>query len=430
MAAPPLGLELSYFRRFIELHGGIARFAGLTTAQVCLQFVVPHTASTALSLVEHVRLHSSEASSVRTANWYVSHAWSYIFLDVLESLEAFFPRVGVADPVVWFCVFNNNQHDTVIRPFSWWQSTFKNSLAAIGNVVLVMHPWTSPVTLTRSWCVFEIYVSRCVGARLGVALVPSQQARFFDDLTKDIDLFYDMLASINSEKAQATIPSDKANIDCVIRDEVGFLQLDRTVFATFEGCMLSTAKAALAAATAPRERALSELMLAHLYDERREFEEAKVHAEAALKVLVQEAGFDNLQTITARAHLACTLAETHVHQSRWEPALREAVAMLVNAAGPLSAVTLKYEARLGRLLSSHSLGTSEAITILAAVVYKMQSLYGPRNHRTLIVQSWLDDAIAMESPSSWLPKTTFGASYTSPANSGSPTESPSMMKNE
>ena len=35
----------------------------------------------------------------------------------------------------------------------------KNSIEQIGTVVLVLAPWSSPVPLTRAWCLFEIMCS-------------------------------------------------------------------------------------------------------------------------------------------------------------------------------------------------------------------------------------------------------------------------------
>ncbi|KDO18226.1 hypothetical protein SPRG_15607, partial [Saprolegnia parasitica CBS 223.65] len=118
-------------------------------------YVVPYTSTSEESLVEHVRRHTADAPYVQPATWYISHAWGYLFLETLESLQSFFRERCIDDPVVWFCVFQNNQHRGSEPPFAWWQSTFQESLAALNNVVMVMHPWKNPVTLTRSWGIFE-----------------------------------------------------------------------------------------------------------------------------------------------------------------------------------------------------------------------------------------------------------------------------------
>ncbi|EQC30466.1 hypothetical protein SDRG_11784, partial [Saprolegnia diclina VS20] len=90
MTSPDRGVRLSYLRHFINAHGGEASFVGKTTAQVCFEFIVPMTKPTELSLVDHVANDPSTAAYVAPANWYVSHAWMYLFLETVDSLERFF----------------------------------------------------------------------------------------------------------------------------------------------------------------------------------------------------------------------------------------------------------------------------------------------------------------------------------------------------
>ncbi|KDO29740.1 hypothetical protein SPRG_19688 [Saprolegnia parasitica CBS 223.65] len=283
--AAPLGLKLSYFRRFIELHGGEASFEGLTTAQVCFKYVVPFTETSGQSLVEHVRLHTADADYVQPSNWYISHAWLYTFTETLSSLELFFAAKRIHDPVVWFCVFNNNQHEAKDYPFSWWQSTFKDSLAAIGNVVMIMHPWKNPITLTRAWCVFEVYVAISVGASFDVALAPAQADSFFLDMTNDkIDALYEMLGSINSENARATVGTDKTNIDAVIAAEIGFAALDRMVFDVLDNWMQSALRERIHKSQGSLDAAKYNAALAGLLCYQCHFDQAVAPCEAALQL--------------------------------------------------------------------------------------------------------------------------------------------------
>ncbi|KDO22303.1 hypothetical protein SPRG_12143 [Saprolegnia parasitica CBS 223.65] len=144
----PAGVRLAYLRRFISDHGGEASFAGQTTANVCLEVVLPQTQPSGLSLVDHLAIDAATAAYVAPANWYVSHAWQYLFLEIVDSLECFFADHGLADEaVIWFCVVNNNQHVAAAQSFEHWTLTFKTSLAANGNVVMMLHPWNDPIVL-------------------------------------------------------------------------------------------------------------------------------------------------------------------------------------------------------------------------------------------------------------------------------------------
>ncbi|KDO17137.1 hypothetical protein SPRG_17001 [Saprolegnia parasitica CBS 223.65] len=240
------GLRLSYLRHFINSHGGEARFAGMTTAQVCFEFVVPLTVASQLSLVDHVANDPATADYVAPANWYVSHAWQYLFLETVDSLERFFADRGLSDDaVLWFCVFNNNQHLAATQSFASWSSTFKNGLAAIGNVVMIMHPWNDPIVLRRSWCVFEVYVAVTLGARFEIALAQDQEATFLDDIADD-GAFYRMLSTIKSEDSETTVPSDRDGIFDLIRAETSFAAVDRLIFSTLSNWIKTTLEASIA----------------------------------------------------------------------------------------------------------------------------------------------------------------------------------------
>ncbi|KDO18299.1 hypothetical protein SPRG_21699 [Saprolegnia parasitica CBS 223.65] len=268
----PLGLQLSYFRRFMELHGGR--------------------------------------------------------LETLESLESFFRERCIDDPVVWFCVFNNNQHRASEHPFAWWQSTFQESLAAINNVVMVMHPWKNPVTLTRSWCIFEVYVTITVGANFDVALAPSQEARFFDDILTDISAFYNMLATVSSEAAQATVPTDKTNIDRVITSTVGFTGLDRMVLETFEAWMKRAIRGRIAVASTALEKARLFKALAEFVSLNGAFVEAEALGTEALALYLEALGPEAPATLFMQGLLAMFQGHQYKPRDVWEPTLVDVIRKL------------------------------------------------------------------------------------------------------
>ncbi|OQR92530.1 hypothetical protein THRCLA_08681 [Thraustotheca clavata] len=228
----PLGVKLSYFHHLIEINGGRDAFEGLTTAQVCMNYVIPMTAEYQLSLVEHLAQDPIENHFVAPANWYISHTWLYLFLETVDSLERFFEKLGLTeDAVVWFCVFNNNQHLSHTYPFEFWSTTFQSQLQAIGNVVMIMHPWDDPIVLKRSWCVFEVYVSIKANARFEMAMASTQQEAFFKDIENE-RAFMKMLGTIKSENSVAAVASDRDGIFEMIRSEVSFEKLDQMVFTT------------------------------------------------------------------------------------------------------------------------------------------------------------------------------------------------------
>ena len=120
---------------------GSRRAAGepLTTADVCAELVKPATAARQCAYVE-VAAHTVPATV------YVSHAWKYLFHQVVDALEqAADERDGV-----WFCALNNNQWATGAHSYAFFEREFRANLAAIGRTVLVFAPWSAPTTLTRA----------------------------------------------------------------------------------------------------------------------------------------------------------------------------------------------------------------------------------------------------------------------------------------
>jgi hypothetical protein len=191
---PMLGLPLPFIRQFIHLNGGEAAFDGLSTRDVKARFIVPQTQATQLSLCDQMR--RAGDARVRTATWFVSHAWSCKFLDLASALETFFAdQAGV---IIWMDLFSTSQHCTFSKPPEWWQDAFCAAIGRMGQMVMVMTPWDNPVALTRAWCLIELYACRSSGSRLGIAFPPSERARFLEDVVEKSEVFYDMLSKVNA----------------------------------------------------------------------------------------------------------------------------------------------------------------------------------------------------------------------------------------
>ncbi|KAH9105126.1 hypothetical protein LEN26_014861 [Aphanomyces euteiches] len=206
------------------------------------QMVLSFTSSTQLSMVDHAQADQNWRSYVQPAQWYVSHAWGYEFLDVVDALDAFFSEKSTP---VWFCLFMNNQHTIQQSPnkstsFEELQHTFQMSLQAIGRIVMVFAPWNRPTTLARLWCVFEVYVAVVRGSIFDVAMSSAQRNAFFEATKQNPDWFYDMLTKIQSANAEASRVTDKINIRRVIAEQTSFEQVDRKIFDALDAWLLRT----------------------------------------------------------------------------------------------------------------------------------------------------------------------------------------------
>ncbi|KAJ3278973.1 Kinesin light chain 3, partial [Borealophlyctis nickersoniae] len=234
-----LGVRLSYFDTFIdEWCGGRGGLDGWKTEDVCEKVVKPRTKK---SVCNH--LVEEGSSAVGRATWFISHAWKYEFLDVVDAVKHHFHESSTPDVIVWFDLFSNSQHDIANKPFTWWTGTFTNAISELGSVLMILHPWNNPITLGRAWCVFELYACTNTESHFAIALPPRHTSEFRTSLRDNPEEFYNMLATINSAKSDAFKASDRDAIHEAIRKTVGFSALDRMVLSVLSNWMVSTLQA-------------------------------------------------------------------------------------------------------------------------------------------------------------------------------------------
>ena len=142
----------------------------LTTTDVCNKFLKPITSEKQQSYCEY--LQEQNSPDVGEATVFISHAWKYTFVEVVDALEHHFSKEP--DIFIWFDLFSNNQHKAISFPFEWWRDTFLNAIGKLGRVVMVLSPWNNPIPFTRAWCLWEIYCAVSTGSKFEVAITPDQ----------------------------------------------------------------------------------------------------------------------------------------------------------------------------------------------------------------------------------------------------------------
>ncbi|KAJ3377234.1 Kinesin light chain 3 [Entophlyctis sp. JEL0112] len=232
------GVRFSYLLDFVEALGGRETLIGKTTDNVNVDVVLPQTAASKLSLVDYL-LREGRFDVVAESNWFVSHAWRYQFVEVVDALAHFFAGRGISpmDAIIWFDMFSNSQHDTSIRSFDWWQTTFRSAIQKIGQVVMVLQPFNSPITLTRAWCVYEIYSTISTQSQFHVAMTPGEKYRFQREAIggRHAQTF------VTCRNCQASLQSDLKRIFEVVEQiEGGFYKVDNVVAQAYYKSLLDT----------------------------------------------------------------------------------------------------------------------------------------------------------------------------------------------
>jgi hypothetical protein len=100
----------------------------------------------------------------------------------------------------------------------------------MGQMVMVMTLWDNPVSLTRAWCLVELFYCFSSCSRLNVALPPYERARFLEEISESGKPFYGMLTKVNMVKSECSRDSDRQRVFAAVRGrEGGFTGLDRSV---------------------------------------------------------------------------------------------------------------------------------------------------------------------------------------------------------
>jgi hypothetical protein len=170
------------------------------------------------------------------ATVFVSHAWKYKFVDLIAALEGWLkdkPAEEIDSTYFWIDLFMNNQHGASTRPFEWWETTFRESIEAIGLTLIVFSPWQCPLYVERAWCLFEFYTTVSAGVRHEIILPPTQKAELINYLKYDYDLskgLFGEISQINIENASAFLKSDLERILTIVKQSVGFAKLNTLIF--------------------------------------------------------------------------------------------------------------------------------------------------------------------------------------------------------
>ena len=233
---PMLGINLTGIHDFIRQCGGMEAVKDMSCTQVKDIYVMKVTETTLASYCHHVVQEHRDGNEsnglsvvlnlgetpvatnnhcpVGKANVFVSFA----FLDNFCSVISCLPDEGDST-YFWLSIFSTNQHLASERKFDWWSNTFLQSIEKINRVIMVALPWNNPTTLTRSWCLWELYCAIKSNSKFEIALGTEQESQFFEDILAHgtTNSMYKMMATIDCENSKSFKPKDKEDIDSHVR---------------------------------------------------------------------------------------------------------------------------------------------------------------------------------------------------------------------
>ena len=300
---PKEGIKLSSLDMFINECGGRSALKGLTTTDVNNKHVKPLTSYMESSYCDYLKL--TNPDNVWDAQVFISHAWQYVFLDVVDTLQTHFK--SNPDIIIWFDLFSNNQHKAIEFDFDWWSTTFKSAIEQFHHTVLIWSPWNNPIPLTRAWCLFEIYCTAEYNCRFEITLSLADQERFVESIQNDtVGSINAMLATIDARNSSAFKEDDKDRIFHAVKRTVGFKGINGLVFGRLRDWVIDTVTKSLQEAPTGKERAAHQLSLGLLYMNQGRYKLAKNCLKDSLNVRenILEIGHpDSLKSMRSLASL-------------------------------------------------------------------------------------------------------------------------------
>ena len=136
---PLNGIRLSFLQTFIDIYcGGREKLQGLTTTFVIDKFIKPQTLLWQQSFCDMLESQGYEDHGfcIAKAQVFISHAWQYIFLDVVDALQFHF--IDTPDIVIWFDLFSINQHKENDLDFHGLCNMFTSTIKDFGMLFLCL----------------------------------------------------------------------------------------------------------------------------------------------------------------------------------------------------------------------------------------------------------------------------------------------------
>lgn len=297
---PKNGVKMLHFDKFIDKCGGRSKLEGLTTAEVSTGFMMGECAYMKSSYCD--MLEAQGSPDVGRAEVFISHAWKYKFLDVVNALQFYFS--DKPDIIVWFDFFSNNQHVACDLDFYWWSTTFRSAIDTFHHTIMVISPWDDPIPYTRAWCIFEAYCTADTNSRFDIAMSSADEDKFLHDVEYDPSHTINrMLETIRSERSDAWQQSDREKIHDVIKRTCGFAKIDGMVFEQMRSWVIGTTVRAVEKENDPERKLRLMSALGNLHQGQSNFDAA----EATLKKCLEERktllGDNHPDTIKTIGHL-------------------------------------------------------------------------------------------------------------------------------
>eukprot|EP00040_Diaphanoeca_grandis_P034142 m.210416 g.210416 ORF g.210416 m.210416 type:complete len:847 (-) comp33077_c0_seq1:305-2845(-) len=209
---------------------GVGSLDNISTAYACEHFVKVKSENGPFytSVVRKQRAHSRSSIDptatkddwISPANVFVSHAWKYNFVDVLQQLISHgntMMEMESKQCFFWIDVLMVDQTTALELPYSYWTSTFTSAIETIGTVLLLLSPWHTPIPTTRAWCMYELFTALASPhVRIQALLSESQKGALKEAIINDDNALMNAIVKLDVRNAECWVPRDREMIFAAI----------------------------------------------------------------------------------------------------------------------------------------------------------------------------------------------------------------------
>lgn len=200
------------------------------TADISTKIVKPATSKLPRGKQAYVFLNDSEHRG--TPECFVSHTWQADALGLLDAVIKHGDTVvatGGSPPVYYLDLASVDQHQidqalgNTAMPFDTLSEGFVGQITACREVLVVASPFYDPLVIHRAWCLFEAVIAFLDGVPIIVVSPPTEQTELRNRIYEREDGFeilIEVMTTIDSSRAEATVAEDLRNIQKVIESEV------------------------------------------------------------------------------------------------------------------------------------------------------------------------------------------------------------------
>jgi len=128
----------------------------------------------------------------------------------------------------WLDLLVNNQwtDGSKSQPFEWWASNFQYSIKKINHTIVVLSPWQSPISLTRSWCLWELHCTIAQDCILEFVMQESETASLRNEfIQKGCEYVIGHMSKIDVQSSRCKSEDDKRLIDEAIELSTGYSEI-------------------------------------------------------------------------------------------------------------------------------------------------------------------------------------------------------------